>query len=317
MRNACMESIYKMAQEDKRVVFIASDVSPDLLKDMREEIPERYFMEGISEANIVGAAAGLAMEGYIPYVAAIGTFLTRRCYEQVALDVCLHNLPVRFVSIGCGLNYASLGPTHQAIEDITIMRALPNMKVVVPSDADEMKRLMPKTLDDPSPIYIRMAKGFDPIISKEENGFEIGQAILMREAQAKGKKVLIVSTGIMTTQSLEAAESLSKNDIECTVLHLHTVKPLDMDAICKHSQNKDLIVTLEEHTIVGGFGSAVLEGLSDCRGLSNFPRVYRFGLMDKFCDDYGTQKTLMKKYGLQPEDIERRILNILSKTEGK
>lgn len=311
MRNACMEMIYKMAQKDKRIVFIASDVSPDLLKEMREEMPERYFMEGISEANIVGAAAGLAMEGFIPYVVAIGTFLTRRCYEQIALDVCLHNLPVRFVSIGCGLNYASLGPTHQAIEDITIMRALPNMKIVVPADADEMRRLMPQTLNDPSPIYIRLAKGFDPVISKEVNGFQIGKAILMKVAKDKGKKVLIVSTGVMTTQALYSAEKLSNSDIECTILHLHTVKPLDIASILKHVEGKDLMVTAEENTVVGGLGSAVLEGLSDSDSLSTLPKIKRFGIMDKFSDDYGTQNNLMKKHGISEEQMAQKIKDIL------
>ena len=152
---------------------------------MKQEMPERWYMEGITEANVIGMAAGLAMEGYIPYVNTIATFITRRCYEQVAVDLCLHNLPVRLIANGGGLVYAPLGPTHLAIEDIAIMRALPNMTVIAVCDAEEMVRLMDCTLDWPEPIYIRLAKGGDPVVSREENGFAIGKAIPMRKARSR------------------------------------------------------------------------------------------------------------------------------------
>jgi len=311
MRNACMNMIYELAKNDSRVVFIGSDIKPGLLSDMKREMPDRHYMEGISEANIIGMAAGLAMEGYIPFVVTIASFLTRRCYEQIALDLCLQNLSVRLVGIGGGLNYAPLGPTHQAIEDIAIMRALPNMTVIASCDADEMRRLMPQTLKHPGPIYIRLAKGFDPIISRKENGFEIGKAILMRKAKDRDKRVLIVSTGIMTTQALESAEELSRDNVECTILHIHTVKPLDINSIIEHVSGVGLIVTLEEHTMVGGLGSAVVEGLSDNDSLSKLPRIKRFGIRDEFSDDYGTQKTLMEKYGLLPQQISKKIQDLL------
>src|ERR1700691_244354 len=176
MRATCQNMVYDLAKRDKRVIFIGSDLSPGLLADMKKEMPERWYMEGITEANVIGMAAGLAMEGYIPYVNTIATFITRRCYEQVAVDVCLHNLPVRLIGNGGGLVYAPLGPTHLAIEDIAIMRALPNMTVVTVCDADEMERFMDQTLDWPGPIYIRLAKGYDPIVSRAELGFEIGKA---------------------------------------------------------------------------------------------------------------------------------------------
>ena len=139
---------------------------------MKEEMPGRAFMEGVSEQHVVGMAAGLAMEGFIPFVHTIATFITRRCFEQVAVDLCLHNLPVRLIGNGGGLVYAPLGPTHLAIEDIAIMRALPNMTVVAVCDADEMKRFMDQTLDWPGPIYIRLAKGYDPIVSRAEHSVQ-------------------------------------------------------------------------------------------------------------------------------------------------
>ena len=175
MRNTAMNMVHKLAARDERVLYIGSDPGAGTLRAMSKEFPSRHLIEGISEAHIIGMSAGLAMEGYLPYVNTIATFLTRRCYEQVAVDLCLHNLPVRLIANGGGLVYAPLGPTHQAIEDIAIMRALPNMTVVCPADADEATRLMEQTLDWPGPIYIRLAKGGDAIVSKAENGFKIGR----------------------------------------------------------------------------------------------------------------------------------------------
>src|SRR5271167_4543332 len=219
MRKTCLDRVYKLAKEDPRVVFIGSDLSPGLLDEMKREMPERWFMEGIAEQNVVGMAAGMAMEGLIPYANTIATFFARRSYEHVALDCCLHNVPVRLISNGGGLVYAPLGPTHLAIEDIAIMRALPNMTVVACCDADEMKRFMDKTLDWPGPIYIRLAKGYDPIVSRPELGFEIGKAIVMRHAAGPRNRVLLVSTGVATTRALAAADALAEDAVECTVMH--------------------------------------------------------------------------------------------------
>src|ERR1044071_8103799 len=168
MRKRSLDMVHTLAKRDERVVFIGSDLSPKLLGEMKNEVPSRYYMEGIAEANIIGMAAGMAMDGFITYVNTIATFITRRCYEQVAVDLCLHDLPVRLTGNGGGLVYAPLGPTHLAIEDIAIMRALPRMTVTAVCDAEEMTRLMDATLEWPHPIYIRLGKGGDPVISKPE-----------------------------------------------------------------------------------------------------------------------------------------------------
>src|SRR5579864_8341267 len=181
MRPACIDMVFELAKRDPRVAYIGSDLSPDLTERMNKEMPGRAFMEGVSEQHVVGMAAGLAMEGFIPFVHTIATFITRRCFEQVAVDLCLHNLPVRLIANGGGMVYAPLGPTHLAIEDMAILRALPNMTVVAPVDAEEMKRFVPQTLDWPGPIYIRLAKGGDPVVSRAEDKFTIGKAILMKQ----------------------------------------------------------------------------------------------------------------------------------------
>src|SRR5499427_4875738 len=222
MRKRCLDMVYALAQRDERVVFIGSDLSPGLLSEMKKAYPERYYMEGIAEANIIGMAAGMAMEGFVPYVNTIATFITRRCYEQVAVDLCLHDLPVRLIGNGGGLVYAPLGPTHLAIEDIAIMRALPNMAVVAVCDAQEMQAFMNVSLGWPHPIYIRLAKGGDPVVSREENGFAIGEAIPMRRARSK-RAIVLMATGVMTTNCLAAAELLEREGIDAAVLHIHTV----------------------------------------------------------------------------------------------
>src|SRR6185503_18910737 len=154
MRETCLDQVYHLAKTDPRIVFVGSDLGVGTLKKFKDEMPERFFMEGISEMHVVGMAAGLALEGSVVYVNTISTFLTRRCFEQVAVDVCLHNLDVRLIGNGGGLVYAPLGPTHLAIEDISIFRALPNMAIVAVADAEEMKRLMPQTVDHKGPMYI-------------------------------------------------------------------------------------------------------------------------------------------------------------------
>jgi transketolase len=299
MRKTSLDQVYELARKDPRVVFIGSDLGAGTLDQFKEEMPERFFMEGVTEQNIIGMAAGLAMEGYIPYVNTIATFITRRCFEQVAVDLCLHNLPVRLIGNGGGLVYAPLGPTHLAVEDISIMRALPNMTVVAPVDKEEMARFIPQTIDMPGPVYIRLAKGGDPIVSKEENGFTVGKGIMMR---APGD-ILFVSTGVMTNRALDAAAALAdSNGPACGVLHMHTVKPLDEAAILDWAGKVRGIVTVEEHTLVGGLGSAVNDLLNDRLG-RDAPPVLRLGIPDRFPDKYGSQDDLLGYYGLQPDAI--------------
>lgn len=305
MRKTCLDMVYEIAKQDPRVVFIGSDLGPGTLEQMKQEMPDRFYMEGVSEANVIGMAAGLAMEGYIPYVNTIATFITRRCYEQVAVDLCLHNLPVRLIGNGGGLVYAPLGPTHLAIEDISIMRALPNMTICAPSDADEMRRLVPETLDCPGPVYIRLGKGGDPIASREEDKFEIGKAILLREPG----EVLIISTGIMSHKALQAADLLAEHNIQCGVLNMHTIKPLDEEAILKLAPKVKTIITLEEHKIDGGLGSAVMECLVE-NMQKTIPTIKRLGLPDSFTKQYGSQDSLLESYGLQPAGIAEQTETI-------
>ena len=302
MRKTSLDQIYQLAQQDERVIFIGSDLGPGVLSEFKRNIPERFFMEGISEQHIIGMAAGLAFDGFIPYVNTIATFLTRRCFEQLAVDLCMHDLPVRLVGNGGGLVYAPLGPTHQAIEDIAILRTLPNMTIVAPCDANEMARLMDASLYWPHPLYIRLAKGGDPIVSKSELGFEIGKGIHLKNAG----DVLFVTTGITTQIGLQTSESLLKENIDCGVFHMHTIKPFDYDGLFKASESVKLIITIEEHVLNGGLGSAVLEAFSD-HGLEK--KIIRLGIPDVFAKKYGSQELLMSEFGLDQETIFNLVVN--------
>ncbi len=302
MRKTCLDMVYELAKKDERIVFIGSDLGAGTLSEMQKNMPDRFYMEGVSEANIIGMAAGLAMDGYIPYVNTISTFITRRCYEQVAVDLCLHNLPVKLIANGGGLVYAPLGPTHLAIEDIAIMRALPNMKIVSPSDAEEMKRFMNISNKINGPVYIRLAKGGDEIVSNPRNNYEFGKSIIMKEVG----EVLIVSTGITTRESIYASDLLSKEGINAGVLHMHTIKPFDEEKIIELSQKVQLIVSVEEHIKTGGLGSAISETLNDNFN-QNTPKLIRLGIPDQFPDKYGTQDDLLKYYSLDSKSIYQTV----------
>jgi transketolase len=277
-----------------------------VLEKMKNELPDQFFMEGVSEQYIIGMAAGLAMEGFIPYVNTIATFLTRRCYEQVAVDLCMHDLPVRLIANGGGGVYAPLGPTHLAVEDIAIMRALPNMAVVAPCDADEMNRLMMSTLEWPHPIYIRLARGGDPIVSKDDLGFELGKSIKIKT----GADGLFVTTGVMTQLALETADILKGDGVDVGVLHVHTIKPFDASGVISAIENVKAVVTVEEHIVNGGLGSAVLESCSELRP-ELLPKISRIGIPDKFATEYGSQGSLLKHWGLTADNLVAAMMKKL------
>lgn len=290
--------VYELAKKDKRIFFIGSDLGIGTLQRFKEEMPERFFMEGVSEANIIGMAAGLAMEGKIPYVNTIATFLTRRCFDQIVVDLCLHHVNVRLIGSGGGLVYAPLGPTHEAIDDLAILRVIPNMTIVAPADAEEMRRFMPLTVDYQGPIYIRLAKGGDPIVTKAEIPFEIGKAYLLR----KGSDALVVSTGITLKNSLEVADILSEQGLQVAVLHVPTVKPLDTETLLKCAKEVPVIVTIEEHSSIGGLGGAVAEVLAEAN-FNPTKRFKRIGIPDIFPYQYGSQASLMKEFSITTEHL--------------
>jgi transketolase len=313
MRKTVLNEVYNLAKKDKRIFYMGSDVGAGTLDEFKKEMPDRFFMEGIYEQNIIGMAAGLAMEGKIVYVNTIATFITRRCFEQLVLDLGLHNVNVRLIGNGGGLVYAPLGLTHEATEDIGILRTIPNMTILVPADAEEMKRLVPATLEHKGPIYIRLGKGGDPVVTNHKEPFVIGKAYPMRE----GSDALIITTGVALKTALDAADELTKQGIKTAVVHVPTIKPFDNKTILSYALKVPVIIAVEEHTIIGGLGSAVAELIAE----ANFdtPKKFkRIGIPDVFPDKYGSQDNLMAYYGISKDNIVKTIKELRGlKTRGK
>ncbi|MBN2139892.1 MAG: transketolase [Desulfovibrionaceae bacterium] len=304
MRKKCLNMVYELARENESICFIGSDLGFRTLEEFQRDMPGRFFMEGISEANVVGMAAGLALDGRVVYANTIATFFTRRALDQIVIDLCQHKVRVRLIGNGGGLVYAPLGSTHLAIEDIALMRCLPNMTVVCPCDEKEMERFMPQSVDWPGPIYIRLAKGFDPVVSREDLAFAIGRGIPFRE----GGDALIVTTGVTLQQALAAAQELEAEGLAAGILHLPTVKPLDVEMLLDLSARARIVVTVEEHTLMGGLGGAVAEAFAD-NGLPR--RLVRLGIPDIFPDFYGTQLEVMGRLGIDARGIREAVIRNL------
>jgi transketolase len=305
MRKRILDTVYKMAKEHSNVVFIGSDLGFETLKDFKNEIPERFFMEGISEGHVVGMSAGLAMSGKIVYTNTIATFITRRSFEQNVVNLGLTNANVRLIGNGGGLVYAPLGPTHLAFEDIAIMRAIPNMAIIAPCDAEEMERATRASLHHNGPIYFRVGKGGDPVVSKPEFGFTIGKAIVFHEPG----DVLLITTGIMLERTLKARDELVKSGLSVGVIHCPTVKPFDEECIIQRIQKAKAVVTVEEHSLIGGLGSIVSEIIAEKIG--HKVMFKRIALPDVFPEKYGSQNSLIKYYHCDTPDIVACAQNLM------
>ena len=309
MRETCLDQVYALAKNDPRIVFVGSDLGVGTLRKFKDEMPDRFYMEGISEMHLIGMSAGLALEGSIVYANTISTFITRRCFEQVAVDVCLHNLNVRLIGNGGGLVYAPLGPTHLAIEDISIFRALPNMTIVAVADAEEMKRLMPQTVDHKGPIYIRLAKGYDPVVTSDAVPFRIGKGLTMRA----GGDALLVTTGITLKVAQEAAQKLAAEGVQCAILHMPTIKPFDLEQLLDLAAPVRAVVPIEENTVIGGLGSAVAEAIAEAC-YSPGKKFKRIGIPDVFPDKYGSQANLMDYLKINADAAVSTVRGLLERS---
>lgn len=294
MRKTCLRMVYELAKQDERIVFIGSDLGAGVMEDFKREMPDRFFMEGIGEANMVGMAAGMALSGKIVYCHTIATFLTRRAFEQVCIDVGLHHANVRLIGAGGGAVYAPLGPTHLAVDDVALMRTIPGMTILAPCDADEMAEMMPETVDYAGPVYIRLGRGGDPIVPKEPR--VIGPSA-----------VLLVSTGTTTQLAYAAAEALG--DVES--VHVRSLKPFHREGFERRAQGKQVVITIEDHSVIGGLGSVVAETLMESGWQGRFRRI---GYPDVFPSGYGTQDEMRSRYGISVENIVKTVQELCEQT---
>ncbi len=298
MRNAFADELTRLGQADERVVLLSGDIGNKLFDKFKAAAPERFFNCGVAEANLMGVAAGLALSGLRPVAYTITPFITTRCLEQIRVDVCYHEAPVTIVAVGAGLAYASLGPTHHACEDIAFLRALPNMTVVCPGDAFEVRAALRAALAHDGPVYIRLGKKGEPRVHDAvPAGFRLGRGLVLRE----GERVCLLSTGNMLPVAVEAGERLDKSGRSARVVSLHTVKPLDEALLADCFARFDVVATLEEHSLIGGLGAAVAEWLADRP--PQRVRLLRFGTADSFIKFSGEQDFAREHFGLTAEHV--------------
>ena len=281
MRNSFAKELTAVAKENDKVVLLSGDIGNRLFDEYKSHFPTRFYNCGVAEANMTGVAAGMALSGLHPITYTITPFGTTRCLEQIRVDLCYHNLPVVIVGVGAGLSYAGLGATHHSCEDIAFMRALPNMTVICPGDAIEVRHALREALKLKGPAYIRLGKKGEPLVHNEEIEFSLGKSISVRE----GENVCILATGNILSLATDVGDKLAAGGISTRVLSCHTVKPLDIGMLNEVFEQYPLVVTLEEHSLIGGFGSAVAEWLVD--QAPKKARLLRLGTRDEFCHHAG------------------------------
>lgn len=302
-RDAYGEALKELGGRNKDIVVLDADLSGSTKTSVfAKEYPTRFFNVGIAEQNLMGTAAGLSTAGKIPFASTFAMFATGRGFEIIRNSICYPKLNVKIAATHAGLTVGEDGATHQALEDISLMRSLPNMVVLSPADAIETKQCIAKAAEHNGPVYIRLGRAKVPVIFDESYIFEIGKGVELRE----GTDVTIIATGVMVEKALLAGEKLAEEGISARIINMASIKPIDEDIIIKAAKETKGIVTVEEHSIIGGLGSAVAEVVSE-----KYPtRVIRVGTMDTFGES-GDGNLLLEKYGLNVDNIVEKAKVIL------
>jgi len=307
MRNAFADEILHQARANPMVTLVTADIGNRLFDPFKAEFPERFFNCGVAEANMTGVAAGMASQGLKAFTYTITPFATTRCLEQIRVDLCYHDLPVTVCGVGSGYAYGPLGATHHACEDISFLRSLPNMAVCCPGDPLEMRSLLAAAVHWPGPLYLRLGKKGEPSVHPSQPNVTIGKVLLVKP----GTDCCLLSTGTILPMVLEAASRLQEQGVNCEVISFHTVKPLDTDYLTEAFQRFPLVVTVEEHSLIGGLGSAVAEWMVD-RGPSS-THLLRVGTPDRFIKDCGETEYIHHQIGLTAEAVTQRVLSARKK----
>jgi len=303
MRDAFAEALLELGARDQRIVVLGADTSVSIKTSLfGDRYPGRFFNVGIAEANMIGIAAGLALAGKVPFVSTYSAFVPGKCFDQIRNAVAYPNLDVKIVSSHGGLTVGPDGASHQTVEDVAAMRAVPRMRVVVPADAPSTKVLVTRAAGIPGPFYIRLSRPNVPTIYSPGAELDVGTANVLRE----GSDVSIVACGLLVNEALEAADVLSKTGVRAEVVDSHTVKPLDAETIIRSARKTGAVVTAEEHNILGGLGGAVAEAVSETHPVP----VRRVGVRDTFGES-GEHQELMAKYGLTSKEIVQAAKTIV------
>jgi transketolase len=305
-REAYGKALVELGKENNNIVVLDADLSKSTkTADFGKAYPERFFNMGISEADMISTAAGLAACGKIPFASTFAMFAAGRGFEQIRNSICYPELNVKIAATHAGLTVGEDGASHQAIEDLSLMRSVPNMTVISPCDDVETMGAIKAAAEYNGPVYIRLGRSSVPTLNDESTyKFEIGKAVKLRD----GKDVTVFATGIMVSEAVKAADQLKSDNINVEVINIHTLKPIDSNAIIESVKKTGAAVTCEEHNIIGGLGSAVCEVLSE----NNPAPVKRVGVMDTFGES-GKPADLLKKYGLTAEHIVEAVKEVIKR----
>lgn len=301
MRNAFADEITKLAEADERIVLLSGDIGNRLFDTFKANCPGRFHNCGVAEANMIGVAAGLALAGLRPVCYTITPFITYRCMEQIRVDVCYHDLPVMIVGTGAGLAYASLGGTHHSCEEVGMLRLLPGLNVLAPADAMEVRSCLRAAISHPRPSYMRIGKKGEPAVHASPPPLTIGSSLVLRQ----GGDVALLVAGVLLPAALAAAELLAGQGIAAEVVTSPTIKPLDTELLHRVFTTKRIVATLEEHSILGGFGGSVAEWSADQQ--AGGARLLRFGTPDEFLHETCEQEQAHEKFGLTAKAIAARV----------
>lgn len=301
MRDTFVRVLIEEAKKDKNIELVTGDLGFGVLKPYWEQLPDQFTNAGIAEQNMTTVAAGMALEGKTVFTYSIGNFPTLRCLEQIRNDCAYHDANVKIVCIGGGFVYGSLGMSHQATEDLAVLRALPNVVVMAPADLLEAEECTRALVKYPGTAYLRLGRGGEKRIHKKIDGFKLGKAIKVNN----GKRAAIFSTGAIFDEVKKACDYLSKDGYEPAVYTFPTVKPIDKKIIQEVAESFELIVTCEEHNIVAGFGSAVAEVMAEMK--EKTASLIRIGLNDEYSVKVGNQKYLREQYGMDAESIANAV----------
>jgi transketolase len=295
LRDVWGEMLCELGSDYESLVVLDGDLANSTKADTFAKCqPDRFYEMGIAEQNLVGVAAGMASAGLVPWVSTFAAFLAKRALDQIRVVVAQPGLNVKLCGGYTGILTGKTGKTHQSIEDIAVFRAMPGMTTLAPADGNDLRAAMRAMMEDPNPTYLRLTRDPSPVVFPENHEFTIGKAVRLKH----GSDVGLISTGVQTIRTLEAAAILEEQGVAATVLHVPTLKPLDVDAICEVASETNAIVTAEDHSILGGLGGAVAEVLAE-----NQPtRMRRIGIRDTYGES-GPNEALLEKYGLTPQHI--------------
>ncbi len=301
IRDAFFDEVYTIATKDSNVMFLTADMGAFSLNKFKKDLSSQYINVGVAEQNLVSIAAGLALGGKKVFIYTIAAFITQRCYEQIKIDLSCMRMPVTIIGSGPGITYSSDGPTHHAIQDVAIMRALPEMMILNPSDPVTAAATARISYENDGPVYVRLDKGKLPLLYDNNEDFSDGLALLK-----KGRDLMIITTGVMVHQAFKVAGELAKHSIDAGIIDMYRIKPINEELLLSVIEKSNRIVTLEEHSIIGGIGSAISEILAD-KGKA-LP-LNRIAIADRNCGGYGNREWMHSFYGLDVNSITKTILN--------